>query len=56
VRLSPTLVDTVAYTFPSSGTDQQKAYPDKVYYNRKLVWKMAKQPAEGGWLPIVIVR
>ncbi len=33
VRLSPTIVDTITYTFGNNGL-----FPDKLYYNRKLIW------------------
>lgn len=56
VHLSKTVTDTVTYTFNLGGTEVERAYPDKVYYNKKLVWEMAKQPTEGRWLPIVIIK
>ena len=56
VKLSPSVKDTITYTFNLEGTEEERAYPDKIFYNKKLVWEKSKQPVEGRWLPITIVR
>ncbi len=35
VRLSPVIVDTITYTF---GNGDQQVFPEKLFYNRKLIW------------------
>jgi hypothetical protein len=53
VNLSATLIDTVTYTFQN----QQRPYiPDKIYYNKKLVWDAATVPSNGTWPPITIIK
>jgi len=56
VRLSPKITDTLTYTFNLAGTEEERACPDKIYYNKKLVWEKAKQPLEGRYLPIIITK
>lgn len=53
VTLSATLTDTVTYTFQN----QQRPYiPDKIYYNKKLVWDVATVPSNSTWPPITIIK
>lgn len=54
IYLSPTKIDTATYTFEGSrfGTH----IPDKIFYNKKLVWEVSKTPLDGNWPPITIVR
>ncbi|MCX8491184.1 MAG: hypothetical protein ORN54_08960 [Cyclobacteriaceae bacterium] len=53
VHLSPTIVDTVTYSF----LGKQRPYiPDKIYYNKKLVWDVVNVPDDGLWPSIIIIK
>lgn len=53
IRLSTTVTDTVTYTFLSKS---RPYVPDKLFYNKKMVWDVANAPVEGAWPPITIVK
>lgn len=53
VTLSPTVTDTVTYTY----TLQGRYVPNQVFYNKVLVWDIVNAPVqEGFWPPITIVK
>lgn len=53
ITLSPTITDTVTYTY---GPTKYKYVPDKIYYNKKLVWEEVNIPSEGKFPPITIIK
>ncbi|NOS90817.1 MAG: hypothetical protein HOP30_02740 [Cyclobacteriaceae bacterium] len=53
VTLSPTVTDTLTYTFENQ---QEPIIPDKIYYNKVLVWNGKIDPKTGKWPPIIIIR
>jgi hypothetical protein len=53
ITLSKTDTDTVTYTY---GPTKFKAVPDKIYYNKKLVWEAVNIPSEGKFPPIIVVK
>ena len=55
ITLSPTDKDTVTYTY---GPTIFKYVPDKIYYNKKLVWEEATIPRSGAgrFPPIIVIK
>ena len=53
VTLSPTVTDTLTYTFENP---QRPSIPDKIYYNKELVWIDDIDPQTGLWPTITIIR
>ena len=55
VTLSSAVTDTVTYYFATPAKFQY--IPDKVYYNKRLVWDaMNVKGGEGAWPPITIIK
>lgn len=54
VHLSPTIIDTVTYSFSIS--PKFKYVPDRIYYNRNLVWDVINATQNNGWPPITIIK
>lgn len=50
VRLSPTVVDTITYTF----TKNDNWFPEKLFYNKKLIWDFT-QPLNNRLEPQVTI-
>lgn len=53
VTLAPNLTDTLTYTY------EQTAYqycPDKIFYNKKLVWDIRDTKSDGKWPTITIIK
>jgi hypothetical protein len=53
IHLSSTITDTLTYTFLDKG---RPYVPDKIYYNKRLVWDVENAPKDGPWPPITIVK
>lgn len=53
VTLSPTVTDTLTYTFENP---QRPTIPDRIYYNKVLVWVDDINPQTGLWPTITITR
>ena len=53
VQLRQGIVDTVTYSYQGK---QRPHIPDKIYYNKKLVWEVVGVPDEGSWSPIIIIK
>ena len=54
ISLSSTVKDTVTYSF---GYNRFKNLPDKIYYNKVLVWEAVNIPAgDGKFPPIVLIK
>ncbi len=54
LHLSPTDVDTITYEFWRSGSTYQYQ-PQKLYYNKKLVWEMNEVQTGNEWDPPLII-
>jgi len=50
VRLSPTVVDTITFTF----TKDDNVFPEKLFYNKKLIWDFT-QPSNNRFEPQVTI-
>jgi hypothetical protein len=53
VHLSPSLVDTVTYTFFNK---RSPAFPDSIFYNKKMVWLDSNVKPNSNYPPIIIVK
>jgi len=53
ITLNKTDTDTVTYTY---GPSKFKAVPDKIYYNKVLVWGTANIPNDGKFPPIIVTK
>ncbi len=53
VKLSPSITDTVTYTFLSP---ESPSIPDKIFYNKKLAWDIVNANVAGNWPPITIIK
>jgi|688.fasta_scaffold977026_1 hypothetical protein len=53
VTLSKTDSDTVTYTY---GPTIHRSFPDRVFYNKVLVWEAVDIPREGKYPPISVIK
>ncbi|MBI1768667.1 MAG: hypothetical protein HY015_00615 [Bacteroidetes bacterium] len=53
IRLSPSITDTVTYSFSSP---KYPYFPDKIYYNKSLVWEIINTKPNGFWPSITIIK
>lgn len=53
ITLSPTVTDTITYSY---GQSKYQYIPDKIFYNKKLVWEVANIPSDGKFPPITIIK